>query len=178
MQNSLEALLGNYVSPYIEELDFKSRFYELLQEPFCYERKNLRGHFTGSAWVTNSSRNQVLLLHHAKLDRWLQPGGHADGEKDLLKVAKKELQEETGVEDFLQVNPEIFDIDIHVIPARKNVPEHEHFDVRFHLIVEEHISLKINEESKALRWVALDSVIKLTNYETSFERMVNKTKAL
>ena len=84
----------------------------------------------------------------------------------------------TGILSHLSIGPGIFDLDIHVIPERKNVPEHEHFDVRFHFIAADNISLIINEESNALQWVPLDSVIELTNYEASFERMVNKTKAL
>ena len=178
MAYTLSALLDQFDPVYPEEATFKDRFYQLLQEPFCFERKNLKGHFTGSCWVTNESLDKVLLLHHVKLDRWLQPGGHADGNTDLLAVAKKELEEETGILSHLSIGPGIFDLDIHVIPERKNVPEHEHFDVRFHFIVADNISLIINEESNALQWVPLDSVIELTNYEASFERMVNKTKAL
>ena len=118
------------------------------------------------------------MLHHVKLDRWLQPGGHADGNEDLLAVAMKELEEETGIMDYVEVTDQLFDIDVHTIPARKNVPEHEHFDSRFHFIVKDNLTLNINEESKALQWVPIDSVPELTNNEASFIRMVDKTKAL
>ena len=176
MATSLNSLLHNYHSQFPEEQAFKARFYALLDEPYCFERKNLKGHFTASCWVTDPVKKQVLLLRHAKLNRWLQPGGHADGNTDLLMVAMKELQEETGISNPLKVSPEIFDLDIHAIPQRKTVPEHEHFDVRFHFIADSGISLKINEESTALQWVPLDKVAQITNYERSFERMVYKTK--
>jgi len=169
----LSTLLSTYKSDFSEEQE-----QNLLMEDHCFERKNLKGHFTGSCWVTNESFTQVLLLHHVKLDRWLQPGGHADGEEDLLAVAKKELVEETGINDVIAGRDQLFDIDIHEIPKRKNIPVHEHFDARFHFIVRDNISLVINEESNALQWVPIDQVINLTNGERSFERMVMKTKAL
>lgn len=175
---SLSGLIQNYTTDFEEEIIFKSRFNNLLIEEYCFERRNLKAHFTASCWVTNQNHDQVLLLHHAKLNRWLQPGGHADGDKNLIAVAMKELSEETGINEIKNIPEQIFDIDIHTIPKRKNVPEHEHFDARFHFIVNDSLNLMINEESNALKWVSLNEVIKLTDGEKSFERMVRKTKEL
>lgn len=175
---SLTTLIHNYQTEFEEELTFIDRFKSLLREEHCFERKNLKAHFTGSCWVTNSQISKVLLLHHAKLDRWLQPGGHADGKENLLAVAMKELSEETGITKFENMPDSLFDIDIHTIPERKNVPEHEHFDARFHFIVDEGLNLTINSESNAVKWIPINDVTKLTNYEKSFERMVRKTKEL
>jgi hypothetical protein len=101
-----------------------------LQHADCFERSCVPGHFTGSAWLVDRTGQRVLLTHHRKLDRWLQLGGHADGDGDLAGVALREAEEESGLTDLV-VEPEIFDLDRHVIPARGNEPEHWHYDVRF-----------------------------------------------
>ena len=98
----------------------------------CFERNCVPGHITGSAWVLDPTRERVLLTHHRKLDIWVQLGGHSDGETDPAKVALAEATEESGLEVEL-LAPEIFDIDIHEIPARGDEPAHLHYDVRFAL---------------------------------------------
>ncbi|CAM5250011.1 NUDIX hydrolase OS=Rhodanobacter lindaniclasticus OX=75310 GN=B1991_17415 PE=4 SV=1 [Rhodanobacter lindaniclasticus] len=96
----------------------------------AFERRNRIGHFTGSALLVSSDGERVLLMHHRKLDRWLQPGGHADGDTDLPRVALREAHEETGI-DGLRVEGGIFDLDRHAIPARGDEPQHWHYDVRY-----------------------------------------------
>ena len=81
--------LEKYQLLYPDELETISRFNDLLFFEDCFSRSLLSGHLTASTWVLDKSRKQVLLLHHKKLDRWLQPGGHADGEQNLLHVAMK-----------------------------------------------------------------------------------------
>ncbi|HEX2898255.1 MAG TPA: NUDIX hydrolase, partial [Bacteroidia bacterium] len=117
----------------------------------------------------------VLLIHHRKLDRWLQPGGHADGEADLLAVAQREVWEETGLKTKPLSN-KIFDLDIHEIPARGQEPTHLHHDVRFLLMPEEGASLQLNEEVMDARWVPLAEVAQLCN-ERSLLRMVDKSSS-
>ena len=92
--------------------------------PHCFERSYLNGHVTGSAWIVSPDRTHAILLHHQKLDRWFQPGGHADGEPDILKVAMTEAQEETGLSanQLTIISHRIFDIDVHRIPARPGEP--------------------------------------------------------
>jgi 8-oxo-dGTP pyrophosphatase MutT (NUDIX family) len=114
-----------------------------------------------------------LLTHHAKLDRWLQLGGHADGDGNVLAVAVKEAEEESGLLDFVQVGKGIFDIDIHPIPARKGEPEHLHYDVRFVLRPGGSLEFTVSDESHDLRWVSPEDVKGLTT-ETSMMRMVDK----
>src|ERR1043165_802932 len=63
--------------------------------PDCLERSNLAGHLTASAFVIDRERRHLLLIHHKALGRWLQPGGHADGDPDLRAVARREVSEET-----------------------------------------------------------------------------------
>ena len=154
-----------------------SRFEELLADgAHAFERQRLTGHLTASAWVLDAAREHVLLVHHRKLGKWLQPGGHADGEMRLLEVARTEVREETGVEAEPLADGGIFDVDIHPIPARPEAPEHEHFDIRFLLCARGTQSARGNEENHEARWVPLRQVEELTT-EESILRMRAKARA-
>lgn len=118
-------------------------------------RTCLEGHLTASALVVNSSFDKVLLIHHKKLDLWLQPGGHADGDGNLANVAIREVFEETGLENLKLVLP-AFDIDVHTIPAIGNDESHLHLDLRFVLIANDDAMVKINHEVNAAVWVTQD----------------------
>jgi 8-oxo-dGTP pyrophosphatase MutT (NUDIX family) len=145
------------------------------QNPDCFERSLPIGHVTGSAWIIDHSHKYVLLMHHRKLDRWFQPGGHADGVPDVRQVALKEAQEETGLADIQILIPEIFDIDVHLIPATPKDVAHYHYDIRFLMKADRSQPLQINSESKNLAWVLLEDVPQYNNSE-SIMRMVNKMK--
>ena len=150
-------LLQNY-QPVSEELIFKDRMLAFLDEHVdAFERSLQVGHFTASAWLVSRDGSQALLMHHAKLNLWVQLGGHADGDTDLLAVAIKEAQEESGIERIAPMSLEIFDIDIHAIPANSKEPAHEHFDVRFLLQVTSDEQFVQNRESKELRWIGKDA---------------------
>lgn len=144
------------------------------EHPDCFERTLAMGHVTGSAWITDPTCERVLLMHHRKLDRWLQPGGHADGDPDVRAVAFREATEETG----LTVNvaqEELFDVDIHRIPANARETAHFHYDVRFWFTANPAQPLLVNPEAKALMWVPLAEV-GWYNPEQSISRMVAKTR--
>ena len=145
------------------------------QHPTCFERSLLIGHVTGSAWIVSPDRQQVLLIHHRKLDRWLQPGGHADGDPDVVAVALREAQEETGLHSLRLVDVEagIFDVDIHTIPARGNVSEHLHYDVRFLLEADPDEAFGFSDEIKNIQWFALNNLVSSVDSE-SIDRMVRK----
>jgi 8-oxo-dGTP pyrophosphatase MutT (NUDIX family) len=145
--------------------------------PDCLFRSCAPGHLTGSAWVVSPDRSQVLLTHHRKLDKWLQLGGHADGDSDLLAVAQREAIEESGLADVRALSPTIFDLDRHWIPPRKTDPGHFHYDLRFLFAADPQAPLKISHESKDLAWIELGRVTVL-NPEESMARMVYKTRAL
>jgi 8-oxo-dGTP pyrophosphatase MutT (NUDIX family) len=131
------------------------------------------GHLTGSAWIVNHAGDKVLLLHHRKLEKWIQPGGHADGEFNLLSVALREAREESGLSSLSPLRTEIFDLDIHVIPERNGEPAHLHYDLRYALTADDTEALQGNNESHALAWIALDGISDVTD-EESVLRMQRK----
>lgn len=143
-------------------------------ETECLMRTCAPGHLTGSAWIVSPDRSRVLLTHHLKLDKWLQLGGHADGDGDLLAVAEREAREESGLASARAVSREIFDVDRHWIPARKSETGHFHYDLRFLFEADPQERLAISSESKDLAWVELARVAAL-NPEESMARMVRKT---
>ncbi|MBI5281652.1 MAG: NUDIX hydrolase [Candidatus Solibacter usitatus] len=140
----------------------------------CCERLLLIGHVTGSAWVVNPQRTCALMVHHARLGKWLQPGGHADGSFDILAVAMREVEEETGIR-AAPVSAAIFDVDAHDIPARKTEPAHVHYDIRYLLEAGMDEQPVVSPESRDVAWVALDDVETL-NTDASVLRLVEKTK--
>jgi len=142
-------------------------------EPRCAERTLRTGHLTGSAWVADPGRRRVLLTHHRKLGKWLQLGGHADGDLDLAAVAAREAREESGLASLGLVTGEIYDVDRHWIPARGEEPAHWHYDLRFLLTADPAEPLVVTSESRALAWVELERVATL-NPEESMARLVRK----
>jgi 8-oxo-dGTP pyrophosphatase MutT (NUDIX family) len=126
------------------------------RHPDPFDRTIAEGHLTGSAFVLSADGARVLLLHHRKLDRWLQPGGHADpGERRGEDVALREAREETGL-DGLALHPSAprpLDVDVHRIPARHGEPAHEHLDLRYLVLAPGGASPRHrSEESRDLRW--------------------------
>jgi 8-oxo-dGTP pyrophosphatase MutT (NUDIX family) len=165
--------LADYARRHPEESDTVERFVAFVRsEPRCFERDCWRGHVTGSAWVVNTASTHVLLTHHRKLNRWLQLGGHSDGDNDPLRVACREAAEESGL-TVVPVWSALFDIDIHPIPARHGDPAHLHFDARYALRVVGDERYRVSDESHALRWVVIDTLATVTT-EPSMLRMAEK----
>jgi 8-oxo-dGTP pyrophosphatase MutT (NUDIX family) len=174
-RNKLLTLLENHIPTEPQEILFTQQITDFVNEnPDCFERSLLIGHVTGSAWIVDKSRQFTLLTHHRKLDKWFQTGGHCDGDSDVLNVAFKEAQEETGLSDIEAINTNIFDIDIHEIPERKGIPAHLHYDVRFLFEADMNESFTVSSESMDLAWVELSEVSKLNDSE-SIMRMVWKS---
>ena len=128
----------------------------LAERPAPLDRRERPGHFTASALLLNAKRDRLLLLHHAKLKIWVQPGGHADGNANLLSVALSEATEETGIAG-LRIWGEAIDLDIHEVDPPKE-DAHLHYDVRFLALAPSSAVLKANHESTAQRWVALEEL--------------------
>ena len=158
-----------------QEQSYKERMIALLDlsKENSFSRENLiPGHFTASAFVTNLSKTKVLLVHHAKYNIWVQPGGHIDMGETPWQSAQRELKEETGLliyksEDLL------FDLDVHLIPASKKELAHYHFDLRYYFEADENQHLLKNEESNDLKWVEKGKVYALQP-DRSVIRMLEK----
>ncbi|MEI8234434.1 MAG: NUDIX hydrolase [Verrucomicrobiota bacterium] len=118
----------------------------------CFERNAFPAHFTGSALVLSADGQRALLHHHRKLNRWMQFGGHCEGDADILRVAQREALEESGIEGLHPLQATPFDLDIHEIPARPGEPAHFHYDVRFLLAAPAGARHACSEESLELRW--------------------------
>jgi 8-oxo-dGTP pyrophosphatase MutT (NUDIX family) len=171
---SLSAALRHYHDQWQGEAGRVAEFASFLHSHAdVFERSHRAGHFTGSAWLVSADGGRVLLMHHRKLGRWLQPGGHADGDMDLAAVALREAQEETGVPG-LRVERDIFDLDRHAIPARGDEPEHWHYDVRYVVRAGTEERFVVNHESHALAWRPVDEVASDLSLDASLRRMAGK----
>ena len=135
------------------------------RHPDPFDRRIAEGHLTGSAVVVSATGDQVLLLHHRKLGRWLQPGGHAEaGERDGETVALREAREETGIDGlvFHPSAPRPLDVDVHPIPARHAEPAHLHLDLRYLVVAPAGAALRRQAaEARALRWFTWDELAAL-----------------
>lgn len=175
--NSSTSLLSDQFTAYAalwrEEADVR-HFVDFLREgAHAFVRENHEGHFTGSAWLVSADGERVLLTHHRKLGRWLQLGGHADGDLELARVALREAEEESGLAD-LTVEPVPFDLDRHVIPARGNEPEHWHYDVRYVVRANGSEEFAVSEESHALAWRSIRAIAQDESSDASLRRMATK----
>lgn len=146
--------LEQYAQCHDTRADVAARILDFVNStPECFHRSHLSGHITGSAWLLNPAGDAALLTLHRKLGRWLQPGGHADGDPNPLHVALREAEEESGIRGITALGTAIFDVDIHRIPARprQGEPEHLHYDIRY-LLQAPHGDYVCSPESKALAW--------------------------
>ncbi len=145
--------------------------------PDCAQRSLRVGHLTGSAWIVDPSRRHTLLTHHRKLNKWLQLGGHADGDLDLAAVAWREAVEESCLSQLNPVGADLFDVDRHLIPARRNEPEHWHYDLRFMIEADPAEPFVVSDESHELAWI---EIARMADYnpEESMMRMARKTLGL
>jgi 8-oxo-dGTP pyrophosphatase MutT (NUDIX family) len=170
----LARLFDDYLARHPAEAAVVALFRELLADDGpVFERARLAGHFTGSAWVVSADGERVLLTHHRKLGRWLQLGGHADGDAHLPRVALREAEEESGLVDLV-VDPAILDLDRHAIPARGTEPEHWHYDVRFVVRATGGEDFAVGEESLALAWKPVAEIAADPEADESLRRMARK----
>ncbi|QWP75851.1 NUDIX hydrolase [Lysobacter sp. K5869] len=185
----LRSTLTDYARRWPEEAEHTGPFLDLLAEadeadaagsdaaqhgaadPFRRER--LAGHFTGGAWLVDRAGARVLLTHHRKLGRWLQLGGHADGDRDMAAVALKEAEEESGLSG-LSVDAELFDVDRHWIPERRDVPGHWHYDLRYIVRAGDDEDFVVSEESLDLAWREVSGLLEDASADESMRRLARK----
>jgi len=139
-----------------------------------YDRTFEQGHVTGSAWIVDELGEHALLVHHGRLNLWVQPGGHVEDDADMLSAAWREAREETGLRDVRPVSEDIFDVDVHTIPASGKEAQHLHYDIRFLFAADRAAPLVVSSESKDLMWVPLARIAEVTR-EESIRRMALKT---
>ena len=185
---SLEAALASHRTSEPREERDRIRMLEFARtHPDPFDRAIPEGHFTGSGLIMSEDGSAVLLLHHAKLHRWLQPGGHGEpGETLGENVASREVAEETGLVPRLHATaPRPFDVDIHVIPARKLDPDHEHLDLRYLFVADPSEPLRVESSDASLasvsepslRWFAVDSALAM-DLDPGLKRMIRKAKMI
>jgi 8-oxo-dGTP pyrophosphatase MutT (NUDIX family) len=173
-----EQLAGMDLDQRPGEQESRRRMLELLDSGLdCFSRSCFPGHFTGSSLVVSADGQQALLHHHRKLDRWLQFGGHCDGDEDVLQVARRETLEESGIEGLILASARPFDLDIHEIPAKGGEPVHWHYDVRYVFIAPEGAVYQTSEESVELRWFTPDQMEAL-NLDDGLRRLLSKWRGL
>ena len=176
-RRSLFTLLSEFKkSPFftLEEEAVLERFVDFIKgEPLCFDRRPNPCHVTGSALVVRHDFSRVLLMHHRKIDKWLQFGGHADGDADVKAVAMREAFEESGIDGLSYVVETPIDIDIHDLPP--NVACKTHFDLRFLLKAPQHAQFIVNEESKGIAWYTYDAAKAIVNDEPT-RRLIRKAE--
>ena len=151
----------------------------LKTQPDIFERSNLIAHMTASAWVVNKDRSKILLAYHNIYDSWAWLGGHADGEKDLLKVALKEVGEESGVKNIRPVSEDILSVEILTVDGHKKkgiyVPSHLHLNVTYLIEADdtEQPHICVGENSN-VAWFDKDKAVKMSNEKWFKERIYSK----
>jgi 8-oxo-dGTP pyrophosphatase MutT (NUDIX family) len=169
-------LISSYHPSDPTEIDSLKKIIDLVKngnDPFGHY--SLPGHITGSALVINPDRTHTLLNHHKKLNKWVQFGGHSDGDFNVEKTALRESFEESGLRS-LRISPDvtgIFDVDVHEIPASQKIGAHTHHDIRFLLVADMSEPIILSPESYDIKWVALTEVATYSD-EKSLLRMIDK----
>jgi 8-oxo-dGTP pyrophosphatase MutT (NUDIX family) len=164
MRASLLALLTAYEPSDPDEQDYRIRMLDLAavaHDPFRRTEYD-PGHFTASGFVVHPDGDRLLLIHHARLGIWVQPGGHVDpGDPSLLEAARREIVEETGIAHLHPITDGLVDIDIHRFGPSGDQPEHFHFDVRF-AFVAGRADLQPNSEVLEAVWVRQEDLAGLS----------------
>lgn len=165
----LKELLASYSPCCEQEENDKSMMLRFLeQNSNALLRENAVAHFTASAWVLNQDESRLLLIYHNIYNAWAWTGGHADGEEDLLAVAVREVQEETGIQNVRPAQEGIFSIEALTVDGHiKNgryVSSHLHLNVTYLLHADDRDTLSVKpDENSGVRWVPVDKAVALCN---------------
>lgn len=153
----------------------------------AFSRENLIAHMTASAWLVNPARDGVLMVYHRIFDSWSWTGGHADGERDLLSVALREVAEETGVDHIRPVTEDIFSLEILTVDGHEKrgqyVPSHLHMNVTYLIEADDTQPLKVRpDENSGVRWFTPDAALEASTepwfVERIYKKLIAKAKSL
>lgn len=170
--------LMDYKTEFNEEYEMVQQTIDYLQQTEDYLGKvNPKGHITGSSWIISKDRKKTLLTHHFKLNKWLQLGGHTELDETVIKSAEREGIEESGLKSLELIHEDIFDVDVHLIPERKGVDAHYHYDIRFLFEADENEIIAVSDESHDVKWVEIDKIEDYSKSQ-SILRMVEKTRRM
>lgn len=154
--------------------------------PDILTRENEIAHLTSSAFVINTERTKMLMIYHNQYDSWSWVGGHADGEEDLWQVAKREAEEETGVQNLTWETKELYALDVLTVFSHqkkgKFVSSHLHLSATYLFLAEESEPLRIKaDENSGVKWVPFSEVKKCSSephmlgvYEKLIKRLEDK----
>ena len=150
--------------------------------PDIFTRENRTAHFTASAWLLNQNKDKVLLAYHNIYHSWAWTGGHADGEKDLLSVAKREAMEETGVQNIRELENGIYSLEVLTVDGHEKrgvyVSSHLHLNVTYLLEADETEMLRIKpDENSGVRWFPLEAAVEASSEPWMRERIYQKLNA-
>jgi len=178
-RTALLNLLGNYHPRFMDEVGYVRRAIDFIKENENVFEREAPVHITASAWVVSPDREKVLLMHHRKYGQWFQPGGHTDGDADVLRVALRECAEETGLDPshIKLLDSAIFDVDIHEVPTIGQVLGHGHIDIRFTVEIDDRLPIPGNNESHAVEWFPLRHVLHYNKLRSTY-RMLEKTRVM
>ena len=181
---NLKEQIENYLPFDEQEEKDKEQFLQFINTfDDVLTRKNIFGHITSSAFVVNKERTKMLIVYHIINNGWIYPGGHADGEENLLSVALREVEEETGLKPKV-LDESIFSIQsgpvIGHIKREKYVSAHIHYDVIYLMEADDKIPLKYKEdESKGVKWIAFENAMDfgICNYARPIhKKLITKLK--
>ena len=151
----------------------------LKNNPDAFERSNMCAHMTASAWVINPEATKVLMVYHKLYDSWSWTGGHADGERDMLALAVREVQEETGVQNVRPVTEDIYSLEVLTVDGHvkrgEYISSHLHMNVTYLLMADESETLHICEdENSGVAWFSLEDALKASTEPWFVERIYKK----
>lgn len=154
---------------------------DYLSMPQIFERENLIAHFTASSWICDPEHKKVLMAYHKIYQSWAWTGGHADGERDLLAVALREANEETGV-DAHPLSQDIFSLEILTVDGHekrgKYVPSHLHFNVTYLLEADPNKKIRVKaDENSDVAWFSLDEALEKCTEPWMIQRIYGKLNA-
>lgn len=171
--------INNYIPWNAQEAADKKEMLRQLQQKNIFLRENKAAHMTASAWVVNASRDKVLMAYHNIYHSWSWLGGHADGERELLSVAVREVREESGIHKVVPLQEEIFSLEILTVDGHEKkgiyVPSHLHLNVTYLLEADEKEALLIKpDENCGVSWFTVNGAVEASTEPWFQERIYTK----